>query len=295
MRALIVGSTTIDVLDEAFRIGGSTYYGGVTLSRYLGDETHVLTTIDDEVSGYFRDTFSELGISLHSVKCSKVPRFVIKQGKAVDVIASDCRIPPYVVGELVRVVKPDIIFLAPVYREIDVKEYVNLLKSLKDVTAFKALDIQGLVRVSTSKGIECSWREDLLDLMSLVNFTHGNIREFCFSNNAEYVVKSLAEVMKPYDSAVAITTDSSYVYLLHESRCFKATPLKVTITDEVGAGDVFTASVAHYAAEGRDLLYAVRAGIAAASLKVWRARSTWFTKEEIENYLPQVTFSQSCP
>ena len=295
MRALIIGSTTIDVLDKTFRIGGSTYYGGITLSRYLGDETHVLTTIDDDVSGYFRSTFSELGISLHSVKCSKVPHFVIKQGKAVNVVVSDCMIPPDVVRDLVRVIKPDIIFLAPVYREIDVRDYVNLLRSLKDVTAFKALDIQGLVRVSTSRGIECSWREDLLDLMSLVNLTHGNIREFCFSNNVEYIIKSLTDAMKPYDSAVTITMDSSYVYLLHGGECFKATPLKVVITDEVGAGDVFTASVAHYAAEGRDLLYAVRAGIVAASLKVWRARGTWFTKEDIEKYLHQIVFSLTCP
>ncbi len=295
MRALVVGSTTIDVLDKTFRIGGSTYYGGVTLSRYLGDETHVLTTIDDNVSRYFRSTFSELGISLHSVKCSRVPHFVIKQGKAVNVVVNDCRIPPDVVRDLIRIIKPDIIFLAPVYREIDVRDYINLLRSLKDVTAFKALDIQGLVRVSTNEGIKCSWREDLLDLMSLVNLTHGNIKEFCFSNNVEYIIKSLTDAMKPYDGAVTITMDSSYVYLLHGGKCFKATPLKVVITDEVGAGDVFTVSAAHYAAEGKDLLYAVRAGIVAASLKVWRAHGTWFTKEDLEKYLHQIVFSQTCP
>ncbi|MBS7621941.1 hypothetical protein KEJ32_07515, partial [Candidatus Bathyarchaeota archaeon] len=162
MKALIIGSTTIDVINDTVRIGGTTYYGGLTLSRYLGDETHVLTTIDDNVSSYFYQTFHDLGISLHGVKCGGIPRFVIKNGKAVNVFVSECRIPAEVAEKLISVIKPDIIFLAPVYREIDIREYISLLESLRGFKALKVLDIQGLVRISTSKGIECFWYEDLL-------------------------------------------------------------------------------------------------------------------------------------
>lgn len=294
MKALIIGSTTIDVLDYTVRIGGSTYYGGLTLSKYLGDETYVLTTVDDSVSNYFHETFSDLKISLRAVKCGKVPHFVIRHGKAVEVLVSECKIPAEVAGELIDVIKPDIIFLAPVYREIDVEEYIGLLRSLRGLTAFKALDIQGLVRISTSKGIECFWREDLLDLMSLVDFTHGNLREFCFSSSVEQVIKALVKSEKLRNTAVAVTTDSSDVYLLSSGRCFKTAPLRVVSVDEVGAGDVFTASVAHYVAEGRDILYAVRVGIVTASLKVWRASDTWFTREDLERCLPQVVFEEVC-
>lgn len=294
MKALVIGSTTIDVLEGTVRIGGSTYYAGLALSKYLGNETYVLTTTDDSVSSYFRGIFSDLGISMRAVRCDKVPRFVIRRGKAVEVLFSECRIPADTAGELIDVIKPDIIFLAPVYREIDVEEYVGLLKSLRGLTAFKALDIQGLVRISTSRGIECFWCEDLLDLMSLVDFTHGNLREFCFSSNVEEIIEALMKTGKLKNTAIAVTTDSSDVYLLSSGKCFKATPLKVIGLDEVGAGDVFTASVAHYAAEGRDILYAVRAGIVAASLKVWRASDTWFTKEDLERYLPQVAFEEAC-
>ncbi|MEO3992751.1 MAG: PfkB family carbohydrate kinase [Desulfurococcaceae archaeon TW002] len=292
MKALIIGSTTIDVLNDTVRVGGTTYYGGLTLSRYLGDETHVLTTIDDNVSSYFHQTFSDLGISFHAVKCGKVPHFVIKNGKAVNVFVSECRIPAEVAGELISIIKPDIIFLAPVYREVDVREYINLLKSLSGFTMLKVLDIQGLVRVSTSKGIECFWCDDLLDLMSLVNFTHGNLKEFCFSSNANQIIKTLMKSEKLRGTAVAVTTDSSDVYLLYNSRCFKTTPLRVTSIDEVGAGDVFTASVAHYMAERKDLFHAVRAGVVAASLKVWRASDVWFTEEDLKYYLPQVVFEE---
>ncbi|MEM0243839.1 MAG: PfkB family carbohydrate kinase [Zestosphaera sp.] len=294
MKALIIGSTTIDMLDDTSRIGGSTYYGGLTLSKYLGDETHVLTTVDDNVSSYFHETFSNLRISLHVVKCGKVPHFIIRHGKAVDVLVSECRIPALVARELINIIKPDIIFLAPVYKEIDVEEYVSLLRSLRGLTAFKALDIQGLVRVSTSKGIECRWREDLLDLMSLVNFTHGNLREFCFSSNTNQIIEVLVKSEKLRNTAVAITTDSLSVYLLSNGKCFKATPLKVVSVDEVGAGDVFTASVAHYVAGGKDLFYSVRAGVVSASLKVWRASDVWFTEEDLERYLPQVVFEEPC-
>lgn len=291
MKALIIGSTTLDLLDGTTRIGGTTYYGGLVLSKYLGDETYVLTTVDNSVSSYFYETFSSLGISLRAVKCDKVPHFIIKHGKAVEVLISECRIPAKTAEELIESVKPDIIFLAPVYREIDLREYINLLRSLRGIKALKALDIQGLVRVSTSRGIECSWSDDLLDLISLVDFTHGNLREFCFSSNAKQVLETL---IKLRNTAIAITTDSSYVYLLYSGRCFKAAPLRVASVDEVGAGDVFTASVAHYVAEGRDLFYAVRAGVIAASLKVWRASDVWFTKEDLKHYLPQVVFEESC-
>ncbi|MGC8974611.1 MAG: PfkB family carbohydrate kinase [Thermoprotei archaeon] len=291
MKALIIGSTTLDLLGSTTRIGGTTYYGGLTLSKYLGDETYVLTTVDDNVSSYFYETFSSLGISIQAVRCSKVPHFIIKHGKAVEVLVSECRIPAKVTEELIKDIKPDIIFLAPVYREIDLGEYIDLLRSLRGVKVFKALDIQGLVRVSTGKGIECSWSNDLLDLISLVDLTHGNLREFCFSSDVDQVLKTL---IKLENTAVTITTDSSYVYLLYGGRCFKTTPLKVASVDEVGAGDVFTASVAHHIAKRRDILYAVRAGVVAASLKVWRASDEWFTKEDLEHYLPQVIFDESC-
>lgn len=294
MKVLIVGSTTIDVLNNTTKIGGTTYYGGLALSKYLGDETHVLTTVDDNVSKHFHEVFSSLGIHLYTIKCGKVPHFIIRQGKAVGVQANECRIPAEKVRELLSSIKPDIIFLAPVYREIDIKEYINLLKSLENTIAFKALDIQGLVRVSADEGIKCFWCDDLLDLMSLVDFTHGNLREFCFSSDLSQVIKTLMNSRKLRNTAVAITTDSSYIYLLHGSKCFKSNPLKVTSVDEVGAGDVFTATVAHFAVESKDLFYAVRAGVVAASLKVQRANDLWFTMRDLKHYLPQVVFNEEC-
>lgn len=287
MRALVVGSTTIDVVRDATRVGGSTYYCGLTLSKHLRDETHVLTSIDKRSSNLVRKTFSEAGVHLHTVECARIPQFSIKDGKAVDVVAGECVIPADIARGVIESVKPDIVLITPVYNEVVIDDYIKLLEGVEWVKV-KSLDIQGLVRVVASGGIKCAWRDEILKLMSVVNLTHGHIKEFCFTDDEVTVVSALASNEGLRNSVVAVSMDSRGLYLVTRGECYRVPSLQVMEVDEVGAGDVFTAVASHYMAVERDLQRAIVKGVIAASLKVSRATGNWFTVEELTERLSHV-------
>lgn len=291
MRALLVGSATIDVMGGDVRVGGSVYYGGLALSKHLHDETHVVTLVDERNVHLILKSFSNAGVIPHLVRCDKVPHFTISGGKAVKVIAGECRIPAYIVEEVLEEVRPDVLIIAPVYREIEISEYVRLLSGLNQVK-IKSLDIQGLVRSAEDRGIRCVWRDELFKIMSLVNLTHGNLKEFCFSSGEETVVRQLLENESLRNSAVAVTMDSRGLYLVAEGKVFEISSLQVVYADEVGAGDVFTAVTSHYMAAGEDLLKAAVRGVVAASLKVSRATGDWFTVGDLRKRISEVTVRQ---
>ncbi len=294
MRALIVGSTTIDVVRGVTRVGGSTYYCGLTLSKHLHDETHVLTPIDERSSNLVKRTFSGAGVRLHTVECARIPQFTIRDGKAVDVVAGDCAIPADVARRVIKSVKPDIVLVTPVYNEIAIDDYVELLESVKWVKV-KSLDIQGLVRVVASGGIKCVWRDEILKLMSTVSLTHGHVKEFCFADDEVTVVRALVSNEDLRNSAVAVSMDSRGLYLITRGGCYRVPSLQVTGVDEVGAGDVFTAVASHYMAVEGDLQRAIVKGVIAASLKVSRATGNWFTVEELTERLSHVSPQRILP
>lgn len=291
MRVVLVGSATIDVVDGDVRVGGSVYYGGLALSKYLHDEAHAVTLVDECSASLILKSFSSVGVVPHLVRCGKVPHFTISGGKVVDVVAGECRIPADVVEGVLEEVRPDILVVAPVYREIEISGYLRLLGGLSQVKV-KSLDIQGLVRSVGDGSIECVWSNELFKMMGLVNLTHGNLKEFCFSGGEEAVVKQLLENESLRGSAVAVTMDSRGLYLVADGKVFEISSLKVVGADEVGAGDVFTAVASHYMAAGEDLLEAVVRGVVAASLKVSRAAGDWFNVEELRERFSEVVVRQ---
>ncbi|MEM0015094.1 MAG: PfkB family carbohydrate kinase [Zestosphaera sp.] len=294
MKAVLVGSATVDVLGEGVRVGGSVYYGGLALAKHLGVETHAVTLIDKRNTDLILGSFLGSGVVLHPVECSRVPHFVIREGKAVNVVADECRIPADMVEKVLEDVRPDILMLAPVFQEVEVSEYVELLSAL-DQVKIKSLDIQGFVRSAAGDEIKCVWSDELFELMGLVDLTHGNLKEFCFSSSGDTVVRRLLENEVLKSSAVAATMDSRGLYLIAKGDSFKLSSLKVVSVDEVGAGDVFTAVTSHYMAAGNELPEAVMKGVVAASLKVSRSSRNWFTAEELEERLPEVEVHQHMP
>ncbi len=284
MRALIVGSATIDDFGSAFRVGGSVYYGGKALKMLPNVDVHVLTPIDKLYEEVILETFKMEGINIHSLKCESLPVFIIRSGRALGLKSRGCVIDIKEVVNIVKYLSPDILLLAPVFKELSVESVSQLLNVVKEDDIVISIDIQGLVREVDDNSILCVWDSRLFNVINEVNLTHGNLREFCFSSDITTVLHTLQTVIKTSKASIAVTMDDKGLFLIAEGMSYEIPALKIDVVDEVGAGDVFTAVSTYYLALKNSPLTASIKGSIAAALKVSKPYSRWFTEEEINTY-----------
>lgn len=286
MRALIVGSATIDDFGNTSRVGGSVYYGGKALTMLPNVEVHVLTPIDKLYGKVILGTFEVEGINVHSLECESLPVFTIRFGRASGLKSRGCVIDVKEVVNVVNHLNPEILILAPVFKELSVEHVSYLLSVVKKSVKVASVDIQGLVREIDNNGISCLWKEKIFEVVNKANLTHGNLREFCFTNNTATILRMLqASIMKSSEASVAVTMDDKGLFLITRDGSYEVPALKVDAVDEVGAGDVFTAVSTYYLALSDAPLTASIKGSIAAALKVSKPYGRWFTEDEINSYV----------
>jgi fructose-1-phosphate kinase PfkB-like protein len=145
-----------------------------------------------------------------------------------------------------------------------------------------SLDIQGVVREVVGTSLRLRWSKELEKAFEHLDVVHGNIREFCFSEDREHVLKAVKEWSSTVRTLFLVSIDEKGLYTIHRGEVLHTKPPQVNIVDEVGAGDVLLAVASYYMAKGLDPLTSALRGMAAAVLKVENAYRDWFTVEMIE-------------
>ncbi len=277
-RVLFIGNITIDLIDGyRVRIGGSGFYGGIALSEYLGSSVHVLSSVDDAHGPMIRSALESYGIKLLKKLCTDVTTFVIEGGKAKSILKKGCVLEEEEALMALNLVKPDILLITPVINEVSIELAKNLLNSFRGT---KALDIQGFVREPSTNGLACSWKEGLEELLGISTVVHGNLSEFCIGKN---IIQWLSDVTSTSDSVILASRDALGCYVAYRGEVYSIPAPPVNAVDDIGAGDVLTAVTSYYIHKGLNPLDASCRGVAAASLKVENAYSSWFDLESIES------------
>ncbi|MCS7127787.1 MAG: PfkB family carbohydrate kinase [Sulfolobales archaeon] len=288
LKSLLIGNISLDLINSGIRLGGSVIYGGITLASLKADV--VIATHLDEIHGVLiEDLLKTFDIRALFKNCKTLPKFIICGGKALEVEAEGCVHDLRTLVNIVSDLKPNLLLLVPVFREISVSDSLELISTARRIgVRVIGIDIQGYVRSIKDRGLECSWPKDLWSLLEKVTIVHGNLREFCFNKDFSKVVKELAEVTRSIrDTAIVASMDDEGAYLFIQGEVIKVPPLlaEVQVIDDVGAGDVLLAAASYYMTKGLTSVEAVARGIAAASLKVARGLlQQWFTIDEIDNY-----------
>lgn len=280
VRVLVVGNITLDLLpDGRIRVGGSGYYGGRALSEYLDVDTYVLTYVDENYRGLVLGVLSSAGIKVLELRADGMPMFKISGGKAVEFQGVSPRIPSTVVESYTRVLGFNAVIFAPIMRELD----IDLVRTLnKQPSTVVSLDLQGFVREPSSAGIACRWYEELEKGLLYADIVHGNIAEFCFSNNEHEVLSRLKSLSSSYGTVFLVSLDARGTYAVYRGEVFYIPSLPTSAVDDVGAGDVLLAVTTYYRVLGTPVLEAVVRGVIASSLKVENAYGVWFDKKAVE-------------
>jgi sugar/nucleoside kinase (ribokinase family) len=285
MKILIVGNITIDEIGDRIRVGGTGYYGGKALAEYLNEEVYVATNIDENFRGLIKGVLESSGIRVIELGENATPVFVISGGKAVGFKGRSPRIKLQDLEHYTKIYRFDVIVLGPIMREIELQEIPVAASWSPKILS---LDIQGVVRRVEDSSITLRWSKEIEEYLSYLDVVHGNLREFCFSNNLSEVLRTVREWSTSIKTVILVSLDEKGLYLIHRGEVLYIRPLHVNVVDEVGAGDILLTVTSYYMAKGLTPLAAALRGAAAAMLKVENAYREWFNAELIESYAKEL-------
>ncbi|MEL9940397.1 MAG: PfkB family carbohydrate kinase [Ignisphaera sp.] len=280
MKTLIVGNITIDEVGDRIRVGGTGYYGGRALAEYLDAEVYVATNIGEAYKGLVKSVLESHGIKVIEIGYSSTPVFVIRDGKAVSFKGESPRISLSNLEPYARIYRFDVVILGPIFREIDLNEIDQILSWGSKVVA---LDIQGLVRSVADGELKLVWDYSIEEKLRKIDIVHGNVKEFCFSDDIKNVLGKAREWSSTTKTIYLISLDERGLYIVANNEILYVRPPPTNPVDEVGAGDILLSVTAYYIAKGFNTIESVLRGVAAATLKIENAYREWFDRNSLES------------
>lgn len=280
MKALFIGNLTLDIFENNLRVGGPGFYGGRALSEGFNAEVYALTNVDVDYRGLILGIANVYGIKILEIENKGMPMFRISGGKAVEFSGISHKIPSHIIESSIKIIGFDMVVLAPIMNEISV-DVITIIKDNSSILL--SADIQGFVRSMSNGNIICSWNKDLDEKLLLLDVVHGNIVEYCFTNNEKMVLKNIVDLSSTCKTLFLVSLDQRGTYAAHRGEIFYVPSLPVKAIDDVGAGDILLAVTSYYRAMNSSIIDAVVKGVIAASLKVENAyKMKWFDLESIE-------------
>ncbi|MEM2511923.1 MAG: PfkB family carbohydrate kinase [Ignisphaera sp.] len=280
MKALFIGNLTLDIFENNLRVGGPGFYGGRALSEGFNVEVYALTNVDRYYRGLILGIANIYGIKILELENKGMPMFRISSGKATEFSGTSHKIPNHIIESSIKIIGFDIVTLAPIMNEVSI-DAVTIIKS--NSQSLLSADIQGFVRSMIDNKIICIWSKDLGEKLMLFDIIHGNVAEYCFTNDERIVLKNIADLSSTCETLFLASLDQRGTYAIHRGEIIYVPSVPVKPVEDVGAGDILLAVTSYYRAIGNPVIEAVVKGVIAASLKVENAyKMRWFDLEHIE-------------
>jgi len=287
LKCLVIGNFTVDDLNGYLNKGGSSYYSSWSLAQ-LGCNVHVLTSISEKYRELYRELYSVINIWEYS--CPSNPVFVIKNDKAIALKERGCRISLNKVIEVYSIVKPDLLLFTPVFNEVEFNEdFLN--RVLKD-SIVTGLEIHGLTRDIVDSEIVNKWSDDLFNIFKYFKIVHGNIYEYCFSNNFIEIISVLRDYSTKHGTCFQISMDEAGLYLIDRGIVYYFKPANTHIVSKIGAGDVLLAVSSFYMSRRYNCLESTIRGFIASNYKMASRDSSWFNENCIEECVDKIEYTK---
>ncbi len=273
LSVIIIGSFTIDRIDERLSIGGPAYYSSLALT-YIG---HTSITIISPARDIHENFVRNIGINLISVGAD-TPIFQLKyvEGGRREVILKHRGSKITISHNELKLIRDSLIIISPVYREVD----LDTLKVVKRLSRFVALDVQGFVRYVRSDGkVGIVWSNEMYDIIRLADIIHADLSEVPIYNN---MVEASKELGKISNGIIMVSNGERGLVASIDGELYYVPALPGIEGNATGTGDILLAISSYEILMGEDPLRAIAKGAVAAGLRVSRDRSPWFSKYEVD-------------
>ena len=273
LSVIIIGSFTIDRIDEKLSIGGPAYYSSLALT-YIG---HTSITVISPARDIHENFVRNIGINLISVGAD-TPVFQLKyvEGGRREVILKHRGSKITISHNELKLIKDSLIIISPVYREVD----LDTLKVVKRLSRFMALDVQGFVRYVHNDGkVGIVWSNEMYDIIRLADVVHADLSEVPIYNN---MVEASKELGKISNGIIMVSNGERGLVASIDGELYYVPALPGIEGNATGTGDILLAISSYEVLMGEDPLRAIAKGAVAAGLRVSRDRSPWFSKYEVD-------------
>ncbi|RLG87935.1 MAG: hypothetical protein DRO15_03965 [Thermoprotei archaeon] len=269
----IIGSFTIDNIENRKVIGGSAYYCLMALKHFYDDQIMLIAP----AQRVHIDLLKDMGIKLITVS-NEVPVFELvyidEINRKVKLLKKGAVIK--VDSEVLSMLRNSLAIISPVYKEVS----LETIYDIRSVATTLALDIQGFVREANNYGeIIIRWNNELVQALRIVDIVHADLSEVPMYRSALSAVKFLSK----YSKGIVIVSMGAHGLIASFNQEIMYIPALPGIQgDATGTGDILLSIAAYEFYKGEDWKRAIAKGAAAAGLRVSRGRIPWFNYYEIE-------------
>jgi len=273
LSVIIIGSFTIDRINEKLSIGGPAYYSSLALT-YIG---HTSITVISPAREVHKNFVRNIGINLVSVG-DVTPVFQLKyvEGGRREVILKHRGSKITISHNELKLIRDSLIIISPVYREVD----LDTLELVKSSSRFVALDVQGFVRYVRSDGkVGIVWSNEMYNIIRLADIIHADLSEVPIYND---MVEASKELGKISNGIIMVSNGEEGLVASIDGELYYVPALPGIEGNATGTGDILLAVSSYEILMGEDPLKAIAKGAVAAGLRVSRDRSPWFSKYEVD-------------
>ncbi|MEM4310969.1 MAG: PfkB family carbohydrate kinase [Nitrososphaerales archaeon] len=263
----IVGHLCIDwILFQdriRFQIGGPTYYGGITSSKF-NMNTFLVTKYGPDFPEEYMKFLKSFNLKI--VKGAKGKNLTtkfkhkIKEDKRISQLLSKCDdVEESQLDEL----SPEAILIDPVAQEVS----FDFVKRCREKVSLLALDPQGFLRRFYHNGYVYlnSLKEEIL---SLVDIIKADREELKILGKNDFI-KSLNSLSKKVKTLL-ITLGKEGAFLVMGDKAYKIKVPKIKLVEPIGAGDITLSSFLSSLSKGEEALYSACLAVACGTLSMER-------------------------
>ncbi len=270
---VIIGSFTIDNIENRKAIGGSAYYSLMALKHFCNEQIILITPVQK----IHKDLLRDMDVKLIAMS-NEVPIFELtyidEVNRRVKLLKKGAMIR--IDNEILTVLRNSLTIISPVYREVP----IETIYSIRNVATILALDIQGFVREANDYGeVNIKWNKDLIHVLKIADIIHADLSEVPMYRNSLDAVKFLSE----HSKGIVIVSMGAHGLVASFNQEIVYIPALPGIQgDATGTGDILLSIAAYELYQGEDWKKAIAKGASAAGLKVSRGKIPWFNYYEID-------------
>ncbi len=280
VEVVVIGSLTKDLIGNDLRLGGPAYYCVLSLVQ-LGVNTKLICSADDDLYTKLLNWGVKVlrcgfkGPIFRLTYLSNGSRRVELLRRGDDITLSDEEIEE-ILGSASAVI------VNPVIKEIS----LELVRKIKSMSRFLAIDMQGFVREHNDGLVKYSWSDESYEVVKLANLIHLSIDELPPNKDVLEAIDLLRSLTK---ATVVISMDfRGSVVAIEDGKVHRVPALPGIDGYSTGTGDVMLATMTYSLVSGYDVLTSIALGTVAAGLRVRRLDPPWFTLNELLSTYPKV-------
>ncbi|MCD6324506.1 MAG: hypothetical protein J7L55_05315 [Desulfurococcales archaeon] len=273
LKGVVIGGTTIDLINGSWRVGGSAYYATKALEIFglplmIITNSLILKPYIRSAGNIIAREGTPIIYRLENVRGSR--RLTLLRTSKVMI--------PNNLENLLEGTEYFVI-ISPVADEVDINTLFSLRRVFQGARAI-GVDLQGFTRIRNDEGLVMNDPNKAVPVIRALDSV--DTPTIFKAERGEVQGTDLSQILNGSGNKYLVVTNrSETIDVIAHGKLCRIDPLPGIYGDETGAGDVFLSVSTYALSRGMEIRSSIAEGIIAGGLKVLRVHPPWFTQNEI--------------